>query len=364
MPFFASGFMLAAWAPLIPYAKLRAGIESDSTLGLLLLCLGAGSIVAMSMAGTVTSRFGCRSIIIPAVLLAGAVLFCLANASSVAALAGLLFVFGLLFGFLEVAMNVHAVLVQNIIGRPVMSGFHSLYSVGGFVGAGGASLLLAAGLTPLWAMVPIIMIVVLLVAAWGGGLLNETNHEPAPFFVVPRGIVLVIGVLCFITFLVEGSILDWGALFLSTYQNVEISSAGLGYSAFAIAMTSARFIGDRLVSLNKKAVIVIGSAMETAGFAMVAFSSSPVLGFLGFIIIGLGAANIVPVLFVEATHQSDMPVQSSLAAVSLIGYTGGLAGPALIGFVSSLIGLPMTFALLGMLALSPAILARRILTTG
>lgn len=363
MPFFASGFLLAAWAPLIPYVKERANIESESTLGLLLLCLGAGSLFAMSIAGTVTSKWGCRSIIAPATLLAAITLIFLSTVTTILGVACSLFMFGLLFGFLEVAMNVHAVLVQNTVGRPVMSGFHSLYSVGGFAGAGGVSLLLSVGLTPLWAVIPVILIVAILVSICGRKLINEKSRESMPFFVLPRGIVLVIGILCFITFLIEGSILDWGAIFLSTFHHVEISSAGLGYSAFAIAMTFARMMGDRLVALNKTAVIVLGSVMETVGFSMVAFTSNPVLGFFGFILIGLGAANIVPILFVEATKQSAMPVQLSLAAVSLIAYTGGLAGPALIGFVSSGIGLPATFGLLGVIALSPAILAKRILTT-
>lgn len=362
--FFVAGFLLSAWAPLVPYAKERAGIEGESALGFLLLCLGAGSIAAMSVAGTVASRVGCRRTIVCAALAASATLVCLGTVSSFAWLSVSLFAFGVFLGFLEVTANIHAVQVQNVVGRPIMSGLHSLYSVGGFAGAGGLSLLLSAGFSPLGAIVPALGVVLALLGVWGPKMLGDADKEPAPFFVMPRGMVLVIGVLCFIMFLIEGAMLDWSAVFLSTFHRVEMGMAGLGYSAFAVAMTSARLFGDRLVALNKRAVVVIGSATAASGLTLAALSTTPFLGFLGFTLVGLGAANIVPILFVEATKCPDMPVQLSLAAVSLMGYTGVLAGPALIGFVSSGIGLPATFVLLAVVALAPGVMARRILSTG
>lgn len=361
MSFFVAGFLLASWAPLVPYAKERAGIDGDSTLGFLLLCLGAGSIIAMSVAGTVASRLGCRRTIIGAAVGTASMLVCLGTVSSLTTLSLCLFAFGVFLGFLEVTANIHTVLVQNVVGRPIMSGFHSMYSVGGFVGAGGLSLLLSIGLSPLAATISAAATALLLLAIWGRRLLGEADREPAPFFVLPRGMVLVIGVLCFIMFLIEGAVLDWSAVFLSTFHRVEMSLSGLGYSIFAIAMTSFRLVGDRLVARNRKAVIVAGCATAAAGMVMVALSTNPVLGFAGFALVGMGAANVVPVLFSQAALLPDMPVQLSLASVSLLGYTGVLAGPALIGFVSGMVGLPATFMLLALLVLAPGVMATRIL---
>lgn len=362
MSFFAAGFLISVWAPLIPYARERAGIDGESTMGFLLLCLGAGSISAMSVAGSIASRLGCRRTIVGSILGSAIVLVGLASASSFSVLACFLLAFGVVLGILEVAMNINAVQVQNMLGRPIMSGFHSLYSIGCFVGAGGISILLSAGLSPLGATIPAVAIVGVLLAIWGRGFSGEADNEPTPFFVLPRGMVLVIGMLCFIMFIVEGSILDWSAILLSTFYGVDMSMAGVGYSVFAIAMTFSRLLGDRLVAMNKRAVIIVGSLMAAFGLLVVAFSNSAAFGFAGFAIIGLGAANIVPTLFVEATRQPEMSIQSSMAAVSLMGYTGALAGPAFIGFISSTVGLPVTFALLAVLVLAPAIMAKRILT--
>lgn len=363
MPFFIAGFLISAWAPLVPYAKARAGIESESVLGFLLLCLGMGSTAAMAIAGPISMQMGCRRTIVVASLGASVALFFLGVASSVVGLAFALFAFGAFLGLLDVTSNIHAIQVQELLNQKLMSGFHSLYSVGGFLGAGIVSLLLLAGLPPVGTTIFAIVVVSALLVKWGTGILGEVDHSPQPFFVMPKGMVLVIGCLCFIMFLVEGAILDWSAVFLATFHNVSMETAGLGYSIFAVSMVSARLIGDRLVAYNKLAVIVAGCLAAAIGLGAVALSTTPLIGFLALALVGLGVANVVPVLFTEAARQPDMPVQLSMASVSLMGYTGVLAGPALIGFVSTFVGLPATFLIMAVIVLAPGILAKRILTT-
>src|SRR3954452_666849 len=128
--FFIAGFGMAAWAPLVPFAKERLGIH-DGALGTLLLCLGAGSIVAMPLAGFLTSRLGCRRVLIVAALVICATLPLLAQVSAVALLALVLFVFGAGMGAIDCTMNIQAIILERASGRTVMSGFHGLYSLGG-----------------------------------------------------------------------------------------------------------------------------------------------------------------------------------------------------------------------------------------
>ena len=133
---------MSSWAPLVPYAKQRLAID-DAWVGLLLLCLGAGSIISMPMTGLLIERHGCRVMI----LWAGAVMLTalpvLAFAPGFLAMAIALFLFGGAIGTIDVAINVQAVIVEKARGVAMMSGFHGLFSVGGIVGAGGVSLLLA-----------------------------------------------------------------------------------------------------------------------------------------------------------------------------------------------------------------------------
>src|SRR3954471_3176504 len=116
--FFVAGFAMSAWAPLVPFAKARIGAD-DRTLGLVLLCLGLGSIAAMPFAPALTARFGCRAVITTAVLVMCAALPMLAIASSVLLLAASVCVFGAAIGMVDVTVNVQAVIVEGASGRPM-----------------------------------------------------------------------------------------------------------------------------------------------------------------------------------------------------------------------------------------------------
>lgn len=327
---------MAAWAPLVPFAKARVGVE-DGALGLLLLCLGLGSIVAMPITGVLASRFGCRAIIVASTIAVAVVVPFLAIVDTVAGLAIALALFGASVGTVDVAMNIQAVIVEKDSGRNMMSGFHGLFSLGGIVGAGGVSLLLGLGVSPLVATLVIsAMLAVLLVYAFAG-LLPYGNREASdtPLLVVPKGIVIFIGLLCFLVFLGEGAILDWSALFLIGTHQVDPVQAGFGYTMFAIAMTVGRLTGDRIVkALGGMKVVVSGGLLAAAGFLLAVFAPSQPLAFAGFFLVGLGASNIVPVLFTAAGNQTRMPASLAIAAITTLGYAGILAGPAAIGFVA------------------------------
>ncbi|WP_424244893.1 putative MFS family arabinose efflux permease [Elusimicrobium posterum] len=350
MPFFISGFLTAAWAPLVPYAKNRLQLD-EASLGLLLLCLGAGSISAMSFTGILTGRFGCRKVVIAAGITALSMIVLLSFLPYLYAMAGTLLVFGAAVGILDVAQNIHASQVEKMVKKPLMSGFHSFYSIGAFSGAIGLSLLLAAGLPPFGAAVCIALCVGLALLVFSPRLLNKTEQEKGPAFAFPTGTVLVLGALCFILFLMEGALLDWSAIYLSTISKMDIRYAGLGYGLFAIATTITRFAGDKFMANHKNLILIAGSMLAAAGMALAVFVPTPAAGLIGFILVGIGAANIIPVLFSEAGRQTAMPVPLAIAAVSMCGYSGILAGPALIGFVSHSIGLPNAFLLLSVLML-------------
>ncbi|WP_449394452.1 MFS transporter [Devosia riboflavina] len=345
--FLVAGLAMAAWAPLVPFAKARVGVE-DGALGLLLLCLGLGSIVAMPITGVLASRFGCRAIIVASSIAVAVVLPFLAIVDTVPGLAIALALFGASVGTIDVAMNIQAVMVEKDSGRNMMSGFHGLFSLGGIVGAGGVSLLLAVGIAPLTATLVIsAMLVVLLTGAFSG-LLPYGNREAGstPLFVIPKGIVMFIGLLCFLVFLGEGAILDWSALFLINTHQVDPMQAGFGYTMFAIAMTFGRLTGDAIVkTLGGLKVVVGGGIVAAAGFLLAVFAPVQPLAFAGFLLVGIGASNIVPVLFTAAGNQTRMPASLAVAAITTLGYAGILVGPAAIGFVAQHWNLSTAFVL-------------------
>ncbi|MDB5765286.1 MAG: putative rane protein [Collimonas fungivorans] len=348
LAFLSAGLAMAAWAPLVPYVKARLGLE-EAELGLLLLCLGVGSLLAMPLTGVLAARLGCRRVVLVAGGVAYLLLPCLSLAASPLQLALALFIFGAAIGTLDVAMNIQAVMVEKASGGALMSGFHGLFSVGGFLGAGGMALLLWSGLSPQWASVVAAAIVALVLAVAGPHLLREPESgERGALFVLPHGAVIFIGVLCFIVFLVEGAILDWSALFLTASRGLDASQGGLGYAAFAIAMTSGRLSGDRIVRrFGGKRVLLLGGLCAAGGFFVAVLAPTAGAALLGFVLIGLGASNIVPILFSAAGSQSAMPASLAIAAITTIGYAGILAGPALIGFVAHASSLSIAFGGLG-----------------
>jgi predicted MFS family arabinose efflux permease len=341
--FFIAGFGMAAWAPLVPFAKARVGI-GEGTLGLLLLCLGLGSIAAMPIAGALAARFGCRRVIGASVVLLCLTLPLLAAVSSPPPLVAALALFGAAVGSLDVAMNIQAIIVERDSGRAMMSGFHGLFSLGGIAGAAGVTALLGVGASPFLATLAVIVIVGVVLAMAAPHLLRYGSKRQGPAFALPHGVVLFIGVLCFVMFLTEGAVLDWSAVFLVSVRDMEPSYAGLGYAAFASTMTVGRLLGDRIVRrFGGARIIVIGGMCAAAGFALATLAPSWQAALLGYALVGAGCSNIVPVLFTSVGRQTVMPEDVAVPAITTLGYAGILAGPAAIGFIAHAASLPAAF---------------------
>ena len=356
--FFIAGFGLAAWAPLVPYAKARAGLD-EATLGLLLLCLGAGSILAMPIAGLLATRFGCRRVTIGGTLLICLALPLLATAGSIPLLIATLFVFGAGLGIVDSTVNLQAVIVERASGRNMMSGFHGMFSVGGIAGAAGVSALLALGLTPLWAIVVVIVLTLAALLKAAPHMLAYGSESTGPAFAVPHGVVLFIGLLCFTVFLAEGAMLDWSAVFLTTEKQIGEAYAGLGYAAFALTMTAGRLTGDTIVRrLGARRVIVLGGLFAAAGLALATLAPGWEVALAGYALVGIGCSNIVPVLYTAVGKQTVMPENIAVPAITTLGYAGILAGPAAIGFVAHASSLSIAFLLIAAMLVAVAISGR------
>lgn len=349
-----AGIGIAAWAPLVPYAKVRANLD-EGTLGLLLLCLGVGSILAMPISGALATRFGCRRVLSGGTLLICLALPLLATMTSLPWLVAALFLFGAGLGTVDSTVNLQAVIVERASGKTMMSGFHGMFSLGGIIGAAGVSALLGLGLSPLGAT--LVVNGVLLVALFKAAphLLAYGSESSGPAFAIPHGVVLFIGILCFIVFLAEGAVLDWSAVFLTTERAVDSAYAGLGYAAFALTMTVGRLTGDSVVHrLGAKRVIIYGGSIAATGFLLATLAPMWQAALLGYALVGAGCSNIVPVLYTAVGKQTLMPEAIAVPAITTIGYAGILAGPALIGFVAH--GSSLSFAF-GLIALSLVVVA-------
>ncbi|MFD0706325.1 MFS transporter [Photorhabdus akhurstii] len=350
--FFIAGFSLASWAPLIPLAKERLQLDNGA-MGLLMLAFGIGSFIMMPIAGMLAARFGCRKIFTLCALIVLVMLPGLSVLPTPLTLACVLFVFGAGIGAMDVVVNIHAVMVEKMAQRPIMSGFHALFSLGGIAGAGSVSALLSLGISPLQVMVMAVLLIILLLLAVWGGLLNEAEAGDTPFFAVPHGIVILLGFLCFVAYIMEGSMLDWSGILLTSVHNISSHQAGIGYTLFAIAMTSGRFMGDKIITLYGHQRVFISSALlATSGFILIYSASTAMILGLSFLMIGAGLSNIAPMLFTASGQQKIMPDSLAVAAVSTMGYSGILLGPAIIGGLAHIVTLHGAFACIALLSIS------------
>lgn len=332
--FFIAGFATASWAALIPYVKLNTG-ANDATLGLLLLCFGLGALVAMPLTGAIAAKLGCRRLMVVSTIIFCILLPLLPAISHIGLLVFGLLLFGIGIGLTDCAMNIQAVIVEKNSDKAVMSGFHGFYSVGGIAGAGAMSAILLTGIPPIIASTIISLISLLLLLISFKGFLNYANAPTGPLIAIPKGIVLIIGIVCFAVFLAEGTVLDWSAVFLIEYHGLQESLGGLGFAAFATTMTIGRLTGDRIVMrLGSARIVFCGALFASLGFIIAVVSPYLWLAIFGCAMVGAGCSNIVPVMFSAIGKQNTMPEALAVPAVSTLGYLGILAGPAAIGFIA------------------------------
>ena len=362
LAFLVAGFGVACWAPIVPFAKERLQVD-EGAFGLILLCLGVGSVAAMLATGMLSARYGSRPIILAGGFGLAALPPLLAIADTPTKLGLTLFGFGASLGSLDAAMNIHAIEVERAAAQPLMSGFHALFSVGGFIGATLITFLLSMSFGTLASALIGSALMAVAMAVARPRLLRSSKAEKAPLFVVPHGVVLLLAALAALMFLVEGAILDWGALLITGEGLVSKAQGGLGYTIFAIAMTAGRFSGDFMTArFGDRAVLFWGGLASIAGFAILLASRDAVIAMTGFLPIGIGISNIVPVLFRRSGAQRAMPIGLAVAAITTAGYSGILVGPAVVGFVAKIAGLPTAFWLLASLV-GCAVLSARVVTT-
>jgi MFS family permease len=339
--FLLNGVVIASFVPHIPDIKERLAL-SDGRLGWLLLAMAAGAIAALPVAGWLVARWGSRAVtwvsaaalslaVIPPVLGPGV-------ASSACALCLL----GACNATLDVAMNAQGILVESAYRRPIMSSFHALFSLGGLAGAGGASVAMAAGMSAASHVLVVAGLSLAAVAIARSALL-PSEHRAArdPILVWPPAALLGLGCLSFCALLAEGAMGDWSALYLRDALGTTPAFAAMDFAIFSLAMALGRFAGDGLARrLGPVRLLQLSGSVAAIGLAASLLRGTATVSLVGFGLVGLGVANLIPILFSAAGRAPGIASGTAIAAVATTGYFGFLAGPPLIGLAAEAAGLP------------------------
>lgn len=356
--FFLPGFVVSTWAPMIPMVKARLNLEAD-VLGLLLLCIGISAFIFMPLAGALVQRFGCKKVIITGATLMAIVSVLLSCLPNIWTYAIALAIFGAAMGTTDVSMNTNAVIVEKLAGRRLLSGMHAFWSIGCFASAGLFSVLASLGLAITIIATLHCAIILALLVIFGRYLLDYKSPGGEKAFAIPRGIVIVLGILACISFLVEGAVMDWSGILLTETKHIDISLADTGYAIFSVAMLVMRLLGDKTVQfLGEQKAVIGGSIITSLGFALVVMVDNLYVNLFAFILIGLGCANIVPVFYSLLKYQKAMPISAAVTAITSLGYTGVILGPALLGFIAHGINISAVFELLAFLLIVLAVISK------
>ena len=344
--FFCNGAGFASWVSRIPTVRHALQL-SDGELGAAFFAIAAGAMFAFPLAGRGTQMLGARDVTLA---MAALFFFTLPQPLFVGLFASLLivlFVFGAANGAMDVSMNALAVEAETAYGKPIMSSFHGLWSVGGLTGAALGSAAANADIaatTHLLIVAAVLGIAVAAVIPWLPRRLTvavpsavDAAQDVASkrrFGLPDRGL-LGLGCIVFCAFLIEGAMADWSAVFLHDTLGTTASRAALGYAAFSLTMTLMRLAGDHLVSrwgavpmlrwfnLAGAAALLLALTFAHAGATMLAFA-----------ICGLGVATVAPTVFGAAARREGQHAGRGIATMASFGYTGFLIGPPLIGWLA------------------------------
>ncbi|MFJ4798223.1 MFS transporter [Kitasatospora purpeofusca] len=366
--FFAvDGLLFAAWVVRIPDIRNQVS-ASHGALGLALLCVSAGAVATMPVVSRLCLRYGSRPITVASLALLAVAVPLPAHTHSVPALGGVLLLFGAGYGGANVAMNSAAVEIVSELGRPVMPSFHAGYSLGGLLGAGAGGLL-AGTLTAAQWLAAAGLLGLVVTALAGAALLRSPAARPvgtasaaSSFSSSARGgtrgagrvLVLLLGLTAFCTAYGEGAIADWTTVHLTDDVRAGAQAAAAGYVAYALAMTTGRIGGTWLsVRLGQHRVMLLGGFTAAAGMLLAALAPLVPLALAGFVLVGLGLANLFPLAIAQAGAVGG---PRGVALASTLGYGGMLIGPPVIGFLADATSLPLALTTVAVAATAAALL--------
>lgn len=360
--FFGNGFGIGTWAAQLPRFKAALAL-SDGELSLALLAFSLGAVVLMPIVGWLITHVGSRKVTLAAAFAFAACLFLPGLAPSLSLLVAASLIAGACNGSMDVSMNTNATVVEKAWAQPLMSSFHAFFSLGGLAGAAASGLLIAGGfgIVSTLLLSCLAMGTLFLVAAFW--TLEEAEMAAESHgFAWPRGAVVILAMLAMFCFVVEGAIVDWSAIYLQSVAGASLETAVAGFVAFSLAMTVCRFMGDFAVKhLGRVRTVQVGGLLATAGLAVAMALPRPLPATIGFALLGIGLANVVPVLFSTAGQTKGVAPSVGVAMVATLGYAGLLLGPPLIGFGGDIVGLRAMLGVLIAFALVTVILSQQAL---
>jgi MFS family permease len=358
--FLVHGMVVATWVSRIPAIQSALRL-SNGTLGLVLLGSALGSVVAIPFCGYLVTRFGSR-----AVTAWSTSAFCfspiaIAFATDATTLFAALVLYGALAGTMDVAMNVQGVEVERVLGKPTMSRFHAMFSLGGMAGAALGGALAARAVSPLRHFVLAGAASFVLAVCFAPGMIESPPRMGEQKMALGRmpPALIAICAIAFCLLVSEGAMADWTAVYLRQTLNAGPGTAAAGYSVFSAAMATFRLLGDAItLRLGRARTVRTGSLVAGAGVLCAVAAPSVAWAMPGFALAGAGCSVVVPLAFGAGGRVKDVSPGAGVATVTGIGYVGFLVGPPAIGFTAQAFNLRIGLGIVVLMCGLASVLSR------
>jgi len=349
--FFLSGLCFSSWASRIPDVQMKFSL-SDGQLGTLLLGMPMGSLVALPLAGWSVHKFGSRSVVLISGLAYLMFLYLIGLSPSILVLGMVVVFFGMVGNMLNIALNTHAIGIENEYKKNILASFHGLWSLAGFAGAGIGAASIYYGLVEAehFLIVGIIGILIILISQ--KYIIKETQPSGGSGFVLrkPDDLLLRIGLVGFFGMMCEGCMFDWSGVYFKKVIEVEPNYVAMGYVAFMGAMAGGRFVSDAITNrIGKLKMLRISGVLIFIGLALAVLFPIASTALIGFMLVGLGTASVIPLSYSIAGRSKMYSPGIALAMVATISFFGFLLGPPIIGFIAEWFNLRVSFALIAVM---------------
>ncbi|WP_339923255.1 MFS transporter [uncultured Cyclobacterium sp.] len=358
--FFLTGLCFSSWASRIPDFQQKFSL-SEGQLGSVLLGLPLGSLLALPIAAWAVVKFGSRMVVIVGLSMYILVLVGIGFSMDALFLTVMVFIFGMIGNMMNISLNTQALNLEKDYGRNILGSLHGLWSLAGFAGAGIGGLMVYLQMSPFHHYSIVSLVGVIVIFTFRNGFVPEvqdkTNSVKGLVWRKPDETLLKLGMVGFCGMMCEGCMFDWSGVYMNKVVLAPAYLVPAGYIAYMGSMAIGRFAADKLAHRFGMISVLKGSGLLIfSGLVLSIVYPYVYTVIIGFLMVGLGTAAIVPLCFSLAANSTSLPTGIAIAMVSTISFFGFLLGPPLIGFIAEWTGLKASFALMSLVGLMVSIL--------
>tara|TARA_R110000868_G_scaffold146220_2_gene366952 strand:- start:4972 stop:6132 length:1161 start_codon:yes stop_codon:yes gene_type:complete len=348
--FFVSGFGYSSWASRIPAIKAQLHL-SEAQFGAVLFAFPLGLMLTMPFTGRLLNKYSSRYCMLLGAILFNIVLALPGFVAFVWQLVIILLIFGSSRNILNLSMNAQALEVQKLYPKSIMTTFHAVWSLAGFVGAGLGYVMVTQKIAPSFHLLGV-SVVMMAITAW---VYPQTIHtepvkEKKKLFSMPDKNLIKFAIICFVSMACENTMYDWSGIYFQNILHASPKWTTAAFVFFMTAVTLGRFLGDYAVfKYGIKLILFYSGIFISSGFLICFLFPFISTTIIGYFLIGIGVSCVVPLVFSIAGKSKSLSNGSALTSISTIGYLGFLIVPPMVGFISEILSMKWAFLIMAFL---------------